>query len=79
MVIFRLTWAQFGQVQKPAIPNLCPAEALWLSFNIRLYVLLTKWNEQTHWPNMLHHTERVGLSYRINNGRGWGWWLAARV
>lgn len=51
-----------------AIPNLRPAGALWLSFNISLYVLLTKWNEQTHCPNMLHHTERVGLSCRINKG-----------
>lgn len=50
------------------IPNLRPAEALWLSFSTRLYVLLTKRNEQTPCPNMLHHSERVGLSYRINRG-----------
>lgn len=54
------------------IPNLCPAEALWLSFSTRLYVLLTKRNEQTPCPNMLHHSERVGLSYRINRGGGGG-------
>lgn len=33
---------------------------LCLSLSISLYVLLTKWNEQTYWPNMLHHTEREG-------------------
>lgn len=37
------------------------------------YVLLTEWDEQIHCPNMLHHTERVGLSYRINKV----WELAA--
>ena len=47
-------------------------KVVWLSFSISLYVLLTKWNEQTHCPNMLHHTERVGLSYRINKGRRGG-------
>lgn len=74
-VFFSLSWAFALASAHAAILNLCRAKkkkVVWLSFSISLYVLLIKWNEQTHCPNMLHHTERVGLSYRINKGRKGG-------